>query len=144
MTPARQGRGTRQFLVQVYVRSLFFLRRAFRCPEHAEFPRVPLPRRVQGRDAATIECYLRASIHRWSALQDQTPDGVCNLRCVVVDQCIGQTHCVSLLTSVDSPDERVILGVEFVDSGLLLNHFWSVHPKSSFACHNNITAEPYG
>src|SRR6266481_2803217 len=137
-------RGTTRFLERWYVRSSFFLLRGVCCPECAELSGIPLPRRIERRDSAAIECHLRAPMKRWNALRDQTSDGVCNLRCIVVDQCIGQAHCVSLLPTIDCPDKCVIARVEFVDSGLLFDHFWPVHSKSSFACHNDIAAEACG
>src|SRR6266478_754207 len=111
---------------------------ASRCPECAKLFGVPLLRCVQRINAVAIEHSLRASMHGWNALRDETSDGVRNLGRIVIDQCVGQARRVSLLPTMNRPNECAITRVEFFDAVLLLDHLWTVHSQTSFACHNDV------
>ena len=62
-------------------------------------------------------------------------------RSIVFDQKIDQTTSVALFSTINTPDQRPIASIKFLDACLLLNYFWAIESQSCRARSNQVTTK---
>src|SRR5277367_2475096 len=110
----------------------------FVIPFPAQAHWIDLLRCIQGSDSITVELHLFTSVFGAKLRLHVSTNGCFDLLGVIFDEGIGQTHSKALFSAVNSPDERAIRGIEFIDSRFLLDDFWPIETESRLAGHHNV------
>ena len=102
---------------------------------------VPLSGRIKCSDAGPEEIDLFTPMNCRDSFSDEVSNGRRYLISIIIGQDIHQTLVVTLLTTVDGPDQGAIAGIEFFYTGFFFDYFWTVEPKTTFWGHDDVTRD---